>query len=38
MSANLNCLSGKGRQVGWFMYSLAAVLVLYFIFVRARIG
>jgi len=36
--ALVKLLSGKGRQVGWIMYSLAAVLVLYFIFVRARIG
>jgi hypothetical protein len=27
-----------GREVGWLTYLLAAVLVLYFIFVRSRMG
>lgn len=30
--------SGKGREVGWLTYVLAVVLVLYFIFVRSRMG
>jgi adenine/guanine/hypoxanthine permease len=29
-------LSGRGREVGWLTYSLAAVLVLYFVFVRSK--
>ncbi|PWU15062.1 MAG: guanine permease [Verrucomicrobia bacterium] len=28
--------SGKGREIGWLTYVLAAVLVLYFVFVRGR--
>lgn len=31
-------LSGKGREVRWLMYVLAAVLLLYFVFVRAQAG
>jgi hypothetical protein len=27
-----------GREVGWLTYLLAAVLVLYFIFVRSQMG
>lgn len=30
-------LSGKGKEVKWLMYVLAAVLVVYFVLVRARI-
>jgi adenine/guanine/hypoxanthine permease len=30
--------SGRGREVGWLTYALAAALVLYFIFVRSRMG
>ena len=30
--------SGKGRNIGWLTYALAAVLVGYFIFVRSRLG
>jgi adenine/guanine/hypoxanthine permease len=30
--------SGRGRESGWLTYVLAAVLVLYFIFVRSRMG
>ena len=30
--------AGKGREVGWLTYVLAAVLVLYFIFVRSNMG
>jgi AGZA family xanthine/uracil permease-like MFS transporter len=29
---------GRGREVGWLTYLLAAVLVLYFIFVRSKMG
>jgi AGZA family xanthine/uracil permease-like MFS transporter len=29
---------GRGREVGWLTYVLAAVLVLYFIFVRSKMG
>jgi len=31
-------LAGRGREIGWLTYLLAAVLVLYFIFVRSRMG
>lgn len=31
-------LSGKGKGVSWLMYVMAAILLLYFIFIRARIG
>lgn len=31
-------LSGKGREVRWLMYVLAAVLFFYFVFVRAHAG
>jgi AGZA family xanthine/uracil permease-like MFS transporter len=34
----IKLLSGRGREVGWLTYLLAAVLVLYFIFVRSRMG
>ena len=34
----IKLLSGHGREVGWLTYLLAAVLVLYFIFVRSRMG
>jgi AGZA family xanthine/uracil permease-like MFS transporter len=30
--------SGRGREVGWLTYVLAAVLVVYFVFVRSRMG
>jgi AGZA family xanthine/uracil permease-like MFS transporter len=30
-------LSGRGREAGWLTYVLAAVLVLYFVFVRSQI-
>ena len=32
----IKLLSGKGREVGWLTYGLAAVLVAYFVFVRSR--
>lgn len=30
--------SGRGREVGWLGYVLAAVLLAYFVFVRSRLG
>jgi AGZA family xanthine/uracil permease-like MFS transporter len=30
--------SGRGKEVSWLSYFLAAVLILYFLFVRARVG
>jgi AGZA family xanthine/uracil permease-like MFS transporter len=32
----IKLLTGRGREVGWLTYLLAAILVLYFIFVRSR--
>ncbi len=29
--------SGRGREIGWLTYVLAAILILYFIFVRSKI-
>ena len=34
----IKLLSGKGREVGWLSYLLAAVLVAYFLFVRSRMA
>jgi AGZA family xanthine/uracil permease-like MFS transporter len=34
----IKLFAGKGREVGWLTYMLAVVLVLYFIFVRSRMG
>jgi AGZA family xanthine/uracil permease-like MFS transporter len=34
----LKVLSGKGRQVSWVSYVVAALLVGYFLFVRSRLG
>ena len=34
----LKVLSGRGRQVGAMSYVMAALLVVYFIFVRSRLG
>jgi AGZA family xanthine/uracil permease-like MFS transporter len=33
----IKLLSGKGRQISWLMYVLAAILILYFVFVRPQI-
>jgi len=33
----IKVLSGKGRDLNWVMYLVAAILLLYFIFIRARI-
>ena len=30
--------SGRSREIGWLTYALAVVLVLYFVFVRSRMG
>jgi AGZA family xanthine/uracil permease-like MFS transporter len=30
--------SGRAREISWLTYLLAAVLVLYFVFVRSRMG
>ncbi|MBU6399337.1 MAG: NCS2 family permease [Verrucomicrobia bacterium] len=34
----LKLLSGRGKQVSWLLYGLAALLVAYFALVRSRIG
>ena len=34
----IKLFSGRGREAGWLTYGLAAVLALYFIFVRSRMG
>jgi AGZA family xanthine/uracil permease-like MFS transporter len=34
----IKLLSGRGREVGWLMYLLAAVLVAYFVAVRSQVG
>jgi AGZA family xanthine/uracil permease-like MFS transporter len=34
----IKLLSGRGREVGWLTYLLAVILVLYFVFVRSRMG
>lgn len=34
----LKALSGRARDVRWFMYLIGALLVVYFIFVRAKMG
>ncbi|MEQ8818734.1 MAG: NCS2 family permease [Sumerlaeia bacterium] len=36
--AAIKALAGRAREVGWVMGGLALVLVLYFIFVRSRLG
>jgi AGZA family xanthine/uracil permease-like MFS transporter len=33
----LKLFSGKGRELGWLTYVLAAVLLAYFLFVRSRL-
>jgi len=30
--------SGRGKTISWLMYAMAVLLVVYFVFVRARIG
>jgi AGZA family xanthine/uracil permease-like MFS transporter len=34
----IKLFSGRGRDVGWLTYVLALVLVLYFVFVRGKLG
>ena len=34
----IKLLTSRGREVGWLTYLLALVLVLYFVFVRSRMG
>jgi AGZA family xanthine/uracil permease-like MFS transporter len=34
----IKLLGGRGREVGWLTYLLAVVLVVYFIFVRGKMG
>ena len=34
----IKCCSGRGREVGWLTYLLAAVLIAYFVFVRGKLG
>jgi len=34
----IKLFSGRGREVGWLTYILAATLLVYFIFVRSRLG
>ena len=34
----IKLLSGRGRDVGWLIYGMAVVLVLYFVLVRGKLG
>lgn len=34
----IKLFSGKGKEVGWFFYVLALVLILYFLFLKTRLG
>jgi len=34
----IKALSGRGCEIGWLTYLLAVVLLLYFIFVRSKMG
>jgi len=34
----LKFFSGRGREAGWLTYILAILLVLYFVFVRSKMG
>jgi len=34
----IKVLSGRGRDAGWLVYGMALVLVLYFVFVRGKLG
>ena len=36
--AIIKAFSGRGREISWLTYALAIVLVLYFVFVRSKIG
>ena len=35
---NIKLFSGRGREAGWLTYVLAIVLVVYFSFVRSKMG
>ena len=34
----LKMLTGKGRQIGMMSYIIAALLIIYFVFVRTRLA
>ena len=34
----IKLFSGRGREIGWLVYGLAAGLLIYFISVRSRMG
>ena len=34
----IKLFNGRGREIGWLVYVLAAVLLIYFISVRSRMG
>jgi AGZA family xanthine/uracil permease-like MFS transporter len=34
----IKLFGGRGREVGWIMYLLCVVLILYFVLIRARLG
>ena len=36
--AVVKAFSGRAREISWLIYLLAAVLLLYFVFVRSRMG
>src|SRR5207244_11810880 len=36
--AIIEAFNGRGREISWLTYVLAVVLLLYFVFVRSRIG
>ena len=36
--AIIKAFSGRGREISWLTYTLAIVLVLYFVFVRSRMS
>jgi hypothetical protein len=36
--ALIKAFSGRGREISWLTYTLAIVLVFYFLFVRSQIG
>ena len=36
--AIIKAFSGRSREISWITYVLAIVLVLYFVFVRSRMG
>jgi AGZA family xanthine/uracil permease-like MFS transporter len=36
--AIIKAFGGRGREISWLTYTLAIVLILYFVFVRSRMG